>query len=50
MLEFIRSNHADVLESIRSSGKLEEDVEQKLIAALDAFASVFQPSGATEAA
>ncbi len=52
MLEFVRSNHADVLSEIRSSGKLEDAVEQKLIAALDAFAGVFQPStgGATEAA
>ena len=41
---------ADVLGAIRSSGKLESDVEEKLVAALDAFASVFQPSGAGQAA
>ena len=49
MLDFVRSSHGA---DIRSSGKLEEAAEQKLIAALDAFADVFQPStgGATEAA
>ena len=53
MLEFVKSGHAAVLEAIKSSGKLEEDTEQKLIAALDAFADIFQPSksaGSTEAA
>jgi F-type H+-transporting ATPase subunit alpha len=44
MLDYLRGNHADVLESIRSTGKLEEEVEKKLISALDAFADVFQPS------
>ena len=34
----------DVLETIRSSGKLEADTKQKLIAALDEFAKIFQPS------
>ncbi|NQZ97065.1 MAG: F0F1 ATP synthase subunit alpha [Myxococcales bacterium] len=44
MLEYIRNSHADVLEAIRDSGKLEEDVVNKLVAALDAFSDVFQPS------
>ncbi len=44
MLEYIRNSHADVLEAIRDSGKLEEDVVNKLVAALDAFADMFQPS------
>ena len=48
MLEYLRVNHSDVLEAIRSTGKLEEDVEQKLAAALDAFADVFQPTHASE--
>jgi len=52
MLDFVRSSHGEVLADIRSSGKLEEEAEQKLIGALDAFADVFQSStgGATEAA
>jgi F-type H+-transporting ATPase subunit alpha len=45
MLEFMRARHGDVLETIRKTGKLEEDVERKLAAALDAFAGMFQPSG-----
>jgi F-type H+-transporting ATPase subunit alpha len=46
LLEFTRSSHGDVLESIRSTGKLEEETEQKLIAALDAFVEIFQPTAA----
>jgi F-type H+-transporting ATPase subunit alpha len=44
MLEHLRTRHAAVLETIRSSGKLEADTKQKLIAALDEFAKIFQPS------
>jgi hypothetical protein len=40
----VRTNHGGVLEAIRSSGKLEDDVERKLGAALDDFAKAFQPS------
>jgi F-type H+-transporting ATPase subunit alpha len=51
MLEYVRTNHGDVLKAIRDTGKLEEDVEQKLVAALDAFKDVFQPTaGSSEAA
>jgi F-type H+-transporting ATPase subunit alpha len=46
LLDHIRTSHADILSTIRDSGKLEEEVEQKLIAALDAFADVFQPAKA----
>jgi F-type H+-transporting ATPase subunit alpha len=44
MLEYMRANHGDVLKAMRDSGKLEEDTEQKLVAALDAFADIFQPT------
>ncbi len=50
MLEYLRARHPAVLDSIRSTGKLEEDVERALMTALDEFANVFQPSTATEAA
>ncbi len=50
MLEYIRTSHADILETIRSTGKLEDDTKQKLIAALDAFADSFQPSTGSAAA
>jgi F-type H+-transporting ATPase subunit alpha len=42
LLEFLRTRHGDVLEAIRKTGKLEEDVERKLAAALDEFAGIFQ--------
>jgi F-type H+-transporting ATPase subunit alpha len=42
MLEFMRNRHGDVLEAIRKTGKLEDDVERKLVAALDEFAGMFQ--------
>ena len=44
MLEYVRTRHGDVLKAIRDSGKLEEDTEQKLIAALDEFTGVFAPT------
>jgi F-type H+-transporting ATPase subunit alpha len=52
MLEYLRSDHSDILEAIASSGKLEDDTAAKLTTALDAFAAIFQSStgGVTEAA
>ncbi len=50
MLDHIRSNHGAILEAIRSTGKLEKDVEQQLVDALDAFADIFQPSSGSVAA
>jgi F-type H+/Na+-transporting ATPase subunit alpha len=47
MLEYLRAEHGDVLATIRETGKLGDDVETKLIAALDAFASIFQSTSAT---
>ena len=41
MLEYIRTSHGDVLKGIRDSGVLDEENEQKLVAALDEFAGVF---------
>jgi F-type H+-transporting ATPase subunit alpha len=46
MLAFINSKHPDILETIRSSGKLEDTTKAKLGAALDEFAKVFQPTAA----
>jgi F-type H+-transporting ATPase subunit alpha len=42
MLTFLRSSHADILEAIRESEKLEDDVIEKLSAALDEFANIFK--------
>jgi F-type H+-transporting ATPase subunit alpha len=44
MLEYLRDNHADVLGKVRETGALDEETEKKLVAALDRFADVFQPS------
>jgi F-type H+-transporting ATPase subunit alpha len=48
VLDHIRQNHADILSAIRESGKLEPATEEKLIAALDAFAGIFEPSATAE--
>jgi F-type H+-transporting ATPase subunit alpha len=50
MLEYIRNSHGEILEAIRTSQKLEEEAEQKLTAALDAFAEIFEPSARSAAA
>jgi F-type H+-transporting ATPase subunit alpha len=50
MLEYIHNSHGEILEAIRTSQKLEEEAEQKLIAALDAFAEIFEPSTGSVAA
>ena len=33
-----------MLKAMRDTGKLEEDTEQQLVAALNAFADIFQPT------
>jgi F-type H+-transporting ATPase subunit alpha len=44
LLGYIRKQHPEILASIASSGKLDDEVRGRLDAALDAFAEVFQPS------
>ncbi len=44
MLGYIRSQHPEILATIKSSGKLGDDVKAKLDAALDAFGQIFQPT------
>ncbi len=44
MLDWMRSNHAEILAAIRDSGKFEDDTQQKVVAALDEFAKIFQPT------
>jgi F-type H+-transporting ATPase subunit alpha len=48
MLEYMRSRHGGILDAIKKSGKLEDDTEKQLKAALDEFKGAFQAS--TEAA
>jgi F-type H+-transporting ATPase subunit alpha len=47
MLEYVRTRHGDVLKGIRDSKVLDEDVERKLVAALDEFAGVFASTTGT---
>ena len=46
MLDWTHANYGSIFEAIRDSGKFGDDTEQKLTAALDEFASVFQPTTA----
>jgi len=48
LLDHIRQNHADILSLIGESGKLEPATQEKLIAALDEFAGIFEPSTTAE--
>jgi F-type H+-transporting ATPase subunit alpha len=50
VLAFLRGDHPELLKAIRESGQLSEETERGLVAALDAFAKVFQPSKGQEAA
>jgi F-type H+-transporting ATPase subunit alpha len=49
MQDYIGANHDEVLTAIRDSGKLEGETEANLIAALDLFADIFQPSKKSDA-
>jgi len=44
LLDWMRSSRAEILETIRSTGKFDDETEQKLIVALDEFAKIFQPA------
>jgi F-type H+-transporting ATPase subunit alpha len=50
MLAHVRSHHSEILESIRETGRLEDETEQKLVSALDEFAGIFTPASGSEAA
>jgi len=46
MLDWMRSNNQGILDAIKSSGKFDDDTEQQLIAVLDEFSNIFQPTAA----
>jgi F-type H+-transporting ATPase subunit alpha len=48
LIQFMETRHSQILDEIRSSGKLSEELTPKLEAALDAFAASFQSSDASE--
>jgi F-type H+-transporting ATPase subunit alpha len=41
MLAFMRSEHEDILSDIRTSQKFEDDVKERTVKALEAFAKQF---------
>jgi F-type H+-transporting ATPase subunit alpha len=47
LLEYFRANHADILEEIRTTGRLEDETASKIDAALDEFGSVFQSAASS---
>ena len=47
MLGSIRTRHAEILGEIRETAQLPDELAEKLAAALDEFAEIFQPSKAT---
>jgi F-type H+-transporting ATPase subunit alpha len=49
MLGFIRTRHAEILGEIRETAQLPDELAEKLAAALDEFAEIFQPSKAKAA-
>jgi F-type H+-transporting ATPase subunit alpha len=48
LIQFMEARHTQILEEIRSTGKLSDELIPKLEAALDAFAATFQPSVSPE--
>jgi F-type H+-transporting ATPase subunit alpha len=50
MLDFVRQNHAPILSAIHDTSKLDPETEQQLIAALDEFAAIFEPTSGSETA
>ncbi len=50
LLDFVRQNHAPILSAIHDTSKLDPETEQQLIAALDEFAAIFEPTSGSETA
>lgn len=50
MIAFMRNTHKDLLDTIRNTGELSEEVRDSLVTALDNFKEIFHPSRSTNAA
>lgn len=46
LLDWMRSANQGILDAIKTTGKFDDATEQQLIAALDEFANIFQPTAA----
>jgi len=43
MLEFMEGSHADILNEIKETNKISDELEEKMLKALEDFKGVFQP-------
>jgi F-type H+-transporting ATPase subunit alpha len=50
MLSYMRNQHAEILQQIRETTQLADDVAERLAAALDQFAELFEPTRKAESA
>jgi F-type H+-transporting ATPase subunit alpha len=48
LISFMRAKHPQIMDEIKSSGELSDELKPKLEAALDAFGKVFEPSGTVD--
>ena len=44
MLEYMDSKHADILKEIKEKNAISDELEQKMLKALDDFKGIFQPA------
>jgi len=48
LLSYMKSKHPQVLDDLRTSGAMSDEITEKLNAALDEFGKVFEPSGSVD--
>ena len=48
LLSYMRSKHPQVLDDLRTSGDMSDEIAEKLNTALDEFGKVFEPSGSVD--
>ena len=44
MLEYVEGKHKDILSEIKAQGDISPELDEKMRAALKAFAEIFQPA------
>ena len=48
LISYMQSKHLAVLDDLRSSGEVTDEIREKLDAALDEFGKLFEPSGSID--
>jgi F-type H+-transporting ATPase subunit alpha len=48
LISYMKSKHPQVLDDVRTSGELSDEISEKLNTALDEFGNVFEPSGTVD--